>query len=413
MTVEAKNKNILVSYCEIFFASLMVGVGESYLVAFAVKSGVGEVLSGLLATIPLLVGAVLQLTTPFAVQIFKSHKKWVMWNQLLQVLIFIPLIYFTVFGKINFITMLFISSIYWACQFSISPAWNFWFSQLIDSNISTKFFSIRTRIMQIGIFLGIVAGGLLLRLNESKSHPQKAFLFLFIFALASRMISYILLKKISYEQEWSSIERKPNYIQSIKVFFDNSDYKKFFSFLFVFFLVVHISAPFVGPFFLVKLKMSYLEFMFSIASLFVAKIICIPFVNKLIHKYGVYKVFLLGAAGVSPLPALWAFNHDIWFVCTLQAVSGALWACFEVSIAIIFFNKIANHEKTQILTLYNLFFAASIVIGSTFGGKLLHQFSESIVGYHFIFIFGSTLRCLSVIFLIVSPRVIYKKIFQV
>src|ERR1700728_585759 len=47
--------------------SLMVGMGETYLPAFVLALGMGQVASGLIGTIPLLVGAILQLVSPLAV----------------------------------------------------------------------------------------------------------------------------------------------------------------------------------------------------------------------------------------------------------------------------------------------------------------------------------------------------------
>ena len=44
--------------------SVMVGAGESYIPAFALAAGLGEITAGLVATLPMLVGAAFQLVTP-------------------------------------------------------------------------------------------------------------------------------------------------------------------------------------------------------------------------------------------------------------------------------------------------------------------------------------------------------------
>jgi hypothetical protein len=55
---------------------VMVGVGESYLVLFALKAGHGAVDAGLIATVPLLAGALLQLLSPTGV---RSSSRWGSW----------------------------------------------------------------------------------------------------------------------------------------------------------------------------------------------------------------------------------------------------------------------------------------------------------------------------------------------
>jgi hypothetical protein len=57
--------------------SAMVGLGEAYVPAFALASGLGAVVAGLAATVPMLAGACLQMVTPAAVRRLGSYRRWV------------------------------------------------------------------------------------------------------------------------------------------------------------------------------------------------------------------------------------------------------------------------------------------------------------------------------------------------
>src|SRR5262249_50096042 len=57
--------------------SAMIGLGETYFVAFALAVGVSQTVAGLVATLPMLAGASLQLATPWFLQRVRSYKKWV------------------------------------------------------------------------------------------------------------------------------------------------------------------------------------------------------------------------------------------------------------------------------------------------------------------------------------------------
>ncbi len=48
--------------------SIMVGLGETFLPAFVLAAGLSAVAAGWIATLPMLVGALFQLLTPFAVR---------------------------------------------------------------------------------------------------------------------------------------------------------------------------------------------------------------------------------------------------------------------------------------------------------------------------------------------------------
>jgi hypothetical protein len=56
--------------------SVMVGIGETYFPAFALALGMGEVGAGLIASIPLLAGGLLQLVTPHGVTRLGSRRRW-------------------------------------------------------------------------------------------------------------------------------------------------------------------------------------------------------------------------------------------------------------------------------------------------------------------------------------------------
>src|SRR6185436_5732729 len=79
-------------YAEGVAWSVMVGIGETYFPAFALALGMGEVGSGLIATLPLLAGGVLQLVTPYGVDRLRSRRTWASACAYTQTLTFLPLL---------------------------------------------------------------------------------------------------------------------------------------------------------------------------------------------------------------------------------------------------------------------------------------------------------------------------------
>src|SRR5690606_2878347 len=106
--------------------SVMVGIGETYLAAFVLAMGMGQMVSGLIATVPLFVGSLLQLMSPRAIRALGSHRNWVALCALIQALAFVPLIIGAFVGSMPVWLVFVIASIYWASSLGCGPAWNTW-----------------------------------------------------------------------------------------------------------------------------------------------------------------------------------------------------------------------------------------------------------------------------------------------
>lgn len=398
-------RSLNLSLIDAFFFSIMVGAGETYLPAYALSIGMSEVMAGFFSTLPLIGGAIVQLIAPFAIVRVGSIKKWVTGSAILQAAAFLPLIYFSANEVPHFSILFLIASIYFAAGFSAAPSWNFWMGHLVPESISGKYFTKRLRLSQVGILLGLVGGGVCLHYQVKFGIFTSVFSVLFMVAFFCRVISALMLALKNYSPHWKYKTPAVSLHKIVDSFVRHPEYRSFFGFLFVFYIVIFISSPFVTPYLLEKLHLSYSDYMWALGGLFVAKILTLPIANSLAKKYGLKTVFYLGIIGISPLPALWSLSDKLWFVVLLQAMSGAFWALFEVSLAVIFFNQVKAEEKIPVLTLYNFFNALALIMGTVIGGQVLEYLDETLEGYYWIFIGGAFLRCLLALIFIVRTKI--------
>src|SRR5436190_13512291 len=107
--------------------SAMVGLGETYFAAFALALGLGQTVAGLVATLPMLAGASLQLATPWFLQRVRSFKKWVVLFASLQAaaLLVMPLAAWLI-GRSAASWGFVAASLYWAAGQATGAAWNTW-----------------------------------------------------------------------------------------------------------------------------------------------------------------------------------------------------------------------------------------------------------------------------------------------
>lgn len=389
-----KELSLRYSLIDAFFFSLMVGAGETYLPAYALSVGMSEWLTGLFATAPLIVGALIQLLSPWGLGRVQSVKLWVVGSTFVQALTFLPLLYLSLHPTDNFLWLFLIAALYWGAGFAAGPSWNFWMGHLVPPEKAAEFFSRRHRVSQWGILVGLIGGGLALHWNVKFGPLTSVFSVLFLIAFIARASSSIFLwlkSDVIQESAAGALKKNPT-----KFRFWKSEARPFFVFLFVFYVTIYISSPFVTPYFLEKLKLNYDQYMLALAALLFAKIAVLPFASRLIERFGVAWIFFLGAIGISPLPVFWPVSPDMWLVLTLQILSGAFWGLFEVGITMIFFKQIRPEEKISILTIYNVFNALAMVIGTIIGGHILRSYNASLESYYMIFAIGAVLRTFTI-----------------
>lgn len=389
-----RENSLRLSLLDAFLYSLMIGVGETYLPAYCLSVGMGETFAGLLASLPIVSGAFLQLITPQGLEKMRSHKNWVVASASLQALTFVPLVYFTLTSAPDFWMLFLVLTLYWGSGFAAGPAWNYWMGRLIQVEQGSAYLAKRAQVSQLGILLGLVLGGVALHNKMGFGPFISVFSLLFVLAFVARVASSFLLSRQHFKTEWSAIGKKVSIRESWKIFWRHPAKRKFFLLLIPFQASVFITAPFVPPYMLAKAEMDYGTFMLAVASLFIGKIISLEIVNRLKGRVAGQKIFLFGAMTIAPLPMAWAFSSAHHYIFILQFISGMAWACVEVGLAIIFFNDLAEDEKVPVVTFYNFINSVAIIVGTFIGGRILWTLGESMKAYYVLFFVGGFMRLL-------------------
>ena len=387
-----RKKSLRLSLIDAFLYSLMVGAGETYLPAYSLAIGMGEIFAGFLATLPLVSGAILQLLTPRGLQHVQSHKHWVVALAVLQALTFMPLIYFSATRAPDFWMLFFVLSLYWGSGFAAGPAWNFWMGRLVLVEEGNKFFAKRARVSQIGILIGLIGGGVALHNNVEFGPFTSVFTLLFVFALVCRLISSFILSSQYFDPLWNREVPRLGLRKSWRVFWNSAEKRKFFFYLAPYQAAVFVSSPFITSYMLAQVKMDYGTYMSAIGMMFVGKILSLMVIDRYRGNISGFRLLVFGAAAITPLPALWVVSSGTAYILALQFVSGLFWAFVEVGLSLIFFKDLKQEEKVPVLTVYNLLNSLAIILGTYLGGKILWVFGEQVQSYYMVFIAGTLSR---------------------
>jgi len=375
--------------------SVMVGGGETYLPAFALALGLGQVEAGLLSSLPPLAGAVLQLASPAAVRRLRSHRRWVVICAAIQALSFVPLVAAALAGRIHVGALFAVATVYWASGMSTGPAWNTWVTTLVPPESRARFFARRTRITQLGVLLGLVLGGFLLSAGSGREHELLAYAVLFGASGLFRAASTGLLASQSEPEPMPEAYRVVP-VRNLVANLRRSHEGKLLSYMLAVQTAVYVSAGFFSPYMLGPLGLDYERYMALLAVSFAAKAICMPFLGRLAHQVGARVVLWIGGAGIVPVAALWLLSDDFTYLVVIQTLSGLAWAAWELGTMLLVFETIRAEERTSILTSFNLANALAMTLGSLVGGLLLHQLGETWLAYAWVFGISSVLRLATV-----------------
>jgi len=406
---------------------VMVGVGESYLAAFALAIGLGEIAAGLVSSVPLLVGGVLQLISLRAVYWFGGEKRWILFCATLQGLSFFPLVWAAYSGSITLVPLLAIASLYWAGGLASGPPWNTWMESIVPSRIRPSYFAKRTRLSQLCTLIGLVAGGTMLQWADNRGFALVGFAAIFAAAGLFRMWSVTWLAKhqtpdrrtagsnerraIAARFQTSSI---PSTSDAAEPSADNVASSggiapaaksnsitgvRLLTYLVAVQAMVQISGPYFSPYMLKQLEFSYSQFVTLLALGFLSKIIALSYWGRLTHRDGAKRLLWIGGIGIVPLSSLWIISDNIYQLALVQMVSGIMWAAYELGFFLMFFETLPIEKRTRMLTFYNLANMIALCGGAFLGAAILKTLGGGQSAYWVLFGTSSVGRFLALGFL--------------
>lgn len=370
--------------------SLMVGLGETYLPAFALALGLGETAAGLIVTVPMLLGALGQLVAPAVARRVGSLRQMTVACAAIQALAFAPLVAGALAGHMAGWLLFAVAGWYWAAGLAANTTWNTWVEGLVPANVRARFFASRTRITQAGTLLGFVVGGLSLQAGTgSSSGSLAAFACVFAAAGASRLVSSWWLARQS-ETTPPPAHRQVGWTELLQRIRGRDG--SLLIYLLTVQVAVQISGPYFTPFLLKQVRVSYATFVVLVGVSFVGKILALPLWGHVARRAGARRLLWLGGLGIMPVAGLWLCSTSLAWLLLVQLIAGVVWAAYELAMFLMFFENIRLEERTSVLTTYNFGNALATFCGSMLGGGLLLALGEHKSTYLALFAISTIAR---------------------
>ncbi len=379
----------------------MVGIAETYLPAFMLARGFGELSAALIATLPVLLGSLLQLCAPLLLVWLGAYRRFVVSVAALQAGSVLVLSGLALAGDVRPWMVFIPATIYWAAGLAAGPAWNIWVEQLVPARIRGGFFARRSRLCQVGVLIGLISGGLMLRLSGELT--LLAFAAMFAIGAVGRFVSALMLARQTEVRlgQWGSsgrsaaspdlsvraglkllvqLVRKPGADGRLVLFFAAVQ------------TAVYVSGPYFNPFMLKVLQLSWVDYMSLLSLGFLGKVLSLPWAGRFASRSGADRLMWVGTLGIVPVSMLWYFSQNFWYLACLQIFSGLVWGCYELALLLQFFRQIPAQRRVALLTAYNVANSAAMVLGTLLGACMLYGLGRTTSGYLSVFVMSGCLR---------------------
>jgi hypothetical protein len=396
--------------------SVMVGTGENFFPAYVLALGMGEVSAGLVATVPLVIGAAFQLFSAAGVQLVGSYKRWVVLMAAMQALSLLPLVITAGFhigpGWLVFV----MASVYWFSFLAGGAAWNTWIGKLVPGRVRARYFGRRNRILQIAVMTALLTGGFILRGTDqfqawaaefdwpawiSESTGVRAFAILFGIACVARIISTYYLSRQSSDTDAEATVPFATKVVGTREMLGRLIHGKdgrLILYLVAMSVAAHMAQPFFNPFMLKKLGLSSEPEMYSLmlAAPLLGRAMALRWWGELAEERGARLLLVIGGVGLIPFSVNWLISENFAFLFITQLASGAVWAAYELGLFLMLLETTKEDERTSVVSQYQFVNSLAMAVGNGIGALVLWKMDASWAGYGVVFGMSLVARLLTV-----------------
>jgi MFS family permease len=379
--------------------AVMLGASESYLGTLAVELGHGPRAMSLLSSVPLLVGAIAQLSSGLLVTWLGSRKRLVVLGAALQAFSHVGLIWVAYAGRTDLAALLVFKTLFWMSGAVIAPAWGAWMSLLTDDGHRERYFARRSAVVYAGLLVSFVASGVGLNSVPASGRLDVFSIMFGVAALARAGSAYAL-----WRQPDSPRRGRPDPSPLTKRFVDALSDGEWRTPIYLAGLMfgVYLSVPFFTPYMLRELHFDYASFVQLTGLSILSKALTFPLCHPLALRFGLRAILLVSGLGIAALPALWALLTDVHALMLVEVFGGAVWAGLEYTSFQLILRSAKDTYRVELLAISGSITGVAQLAGSYGGAMLIEQPS---LGYHGVFWASAVLRALSLgIFVLILPR---------
>ena len=351
-----------------------MGATETYLGAFGVFLGGAPLQIGALATLPPLVGAVVQAIGMRLSERGTSRRSIVASLMRAQSLLLLPIasIPFLFDSGSKAVTALIsVVILYHITIGLIAPIWNSLVGDLLPPLSRGEFFGFRNKWMAIVTFSAVVLAGQTIHWFNEFGFEAWGFALVFLLSAVARWRSASAFAGVDDVSLHVPDESKFTFWQ----FIARARYSNFVKFVF-FVSCMNFSASISGPYFamymLKDLALSYADYTMVVAAAVLAQFVVMRSWGVMSDQFGNRTILKVCGTLVAFNPVLWLISSNFWYVLFIQFYSGIFWAGFTLAAANFVFDAVTPPKRARCVAYQAIINGFLVFSGSCVGGWIVH-----------------------------------------
>lgn len=391
-----------------FFYCAMLGIAEMYFAKFILALKLGQVASGLIMTLPLMLGALLSLAGPALLRRVGSFPRFIALVAAVQGLMLFPLGLCAILAPFVLpglaehgltwlaTTLIFLLiTLYFFGALATAAPWVTITGELVPGSIRANYNARRLRLLQAATLGALLLHGLIADAIVSlfaKSPPLAAtgldptlcgFALCFFLGGIFRLISCWHLLSYSTPRSLPHEQLTLGTAEFLRRFKHGND-GRFLLYLLAANFAIQISQPYTNPFMLEHLRFSgqFYEWMRAtigvnapysllLAAVYLGRILALPIAGNWAKKHSSLRLLWIGSILLIPMAIFWLFTSRFELILLGQIISGAAFGIWELAVLLMNYDTIKPAERNAMITYSTLANESSKTSGSFLGGGLL------------------------------------------
>jgi len=391
-----RERAMSLSLLEAVFYAIMVGAGEGYFLADAVRLGATNVQMGLVVSLPLFVGGL----GPLAAIAFATRgwrrKPLVVAGASVQAASLAMIAFGDAFAALTPGRLIALVCLHQVCSQAGGTAWSSWFGAVVPAEVRGRYFSRRSLRVQVATMLAMLGAGVGLHFIEPESAGKVikgagglGFVFAFGVAAVSRAVSALLL---AFSPEPPvELETKHFRLRMLASSPSAASARRLLLVGAALQFAVYLSSPYFGSYMLDHLHLSYIEYTVGSLAVVVAKVASMPSWGRVIDTHNPRSVFLLAIVLVALIPLPWLWANGLAWVVVAQCLSGFAWGGHEISQLSLYLDVSRSAIRQHVFALQSFLQGTTQLLGTLAGGLLLGWFTGR---YWLLFLVSAVIRAL-------------------
>lgn len=362
-TPKEYRKALNYSYIYIFFSSIMIGLSQRFIEAFAAFLSASNLQFTLLASLPQFLGGISQLSSLRLLSVLKSRKAMNLVFLSIQTIMWIPIIWLgfsEIPGRGWFLILMMV--VYISATLLINPVWTSWIMDIVRFEHRGSFYARRSKIVGTISLLAILGGGIVLRTYTEMGLEAKGFAIIFGAGIFFNIISMIVVS-LPPEPAYTIIKPKIDLSRFVRTITKGHQGRSIL-YLSLMSFAVYLSVPFYIPYLIKDLSFSYLQLSVLLLCPALARIFFSERFGSLIDRFGPTKMLSITSYMIALNPALWLLGDSFYYFVFVQLFTGFSYGAYEIAYLTFLTNTTTPKDRISLISYYNFFSSIFILAGA-------------------------------------------------